>query len=340
MGAFICTLSENDWETTRKQGIYGNRLYKEGTKNRLGDVQVLSIIRDLISLKENDAVFFHIRGKRTIHGVYKIKGSAYYDEEKIWENDIELFPFRFLFEPFPQYGYLAEYDANIDVHSLYEFIDKGEIKSLVTLENEQNIEARGVRKILKEDAELITKLLHRDFKRRKSTKQTEFESYTLKQNIIYLKDRIYKVGRIENAIKAIFMHELSFNLEFIRELFNDKKINLHDIDFINEFFIAQSTRKSVDIYCLYRNVHLLVEAKTKKANVKNLKQVLYYRDVLFQRPWLNPQSEKINVMLIAKDFPAELIQSVKRLNEVNNGIKLMRYKPVNDEKWGQFEYVY
>lgn len=340
MGAFICTLSENDWEATRKQGIYGNRLYKEGTRNILRDVQILSIIRDLIPMKKGDTVFFHIRGKRTIHGVYKVKEKPYYDEERIWENDIEYFPFRFLFEPYPHYRYLAEYDANIDVHSLYEFIDKGKIKSLVTLENEQNIEARGVRKILTGDAEIIINQLHRDFKRRKSAKKLNFEPYNLKQNITYLKDRVYKVGSVENAIKAIFMHELSFNLKFVRELFDDKNINLTCIDFINEFFIAQSTRRSVDIYCLYNNIHLLVEAKTKKADINALKQILYYRDILFQRPWINPQSDKINVMLIAKDFPSDLIKSIERLNEVNNGIRLMKYTRINDGKWGQFKYVY
>ena len=48
MGAFICTISERDWEVARRMGVYGNRRYKEGTNNRLKDNQILSIIRDLI----------------------------------------------------------------------------------------------------------------------------------------------------------------------------------------------------------------------------------------------------------------------------------------------------
>jgi len=48
MGAFICTLSEWDWETTLTKGIYGNRFFKEGTNQPHRDIQQLSIIRDLI----------------------------------------------------------------------------------------------------------------------------------------------------------------------------------------------------------------------------------------------------------------------------------------------------
>jgi hypothetical protein len=40
-GAFICTLSESDWTKTRELGVYGNRFYKEGTSQKLGDVQQL-----------------------------------------------------------------------------------------------------------------------------------------------------------------------------------------------------------------------------------------------------------------------------------------------------------
>lgn len=104
MGAFICTISESDWETARKMGVYGNRRYKEGTANELRDIQIQSIIRDLISMKEGDFVFFHIRGKQTIHGVYEVREEPFYEENKIWNDPLEIFPFRFLFKPHPKYS--------------------------------------------------------------------------------------------------------------------------------------------------------------------------------------------------------------------------------------------
>lgn len=339
-GAFICTLSEEDWIKTRELGVYGNRFYKEGTSQKLGDVQQLSIIRDLISMRECDIVFFHIRGKKTIHGIYKVRKSAYYDDEcKIWDNSLELFPYRFLFEPHPDYKYLAEYDANIEVHSLYEFIDRGEIKSLVTLENEQNIEARGVRKILIEDAKILISLLHRDFKYRKTNQKLPFNPYTPSNNVRSLKDCIYKVGKIENAIKAVLMHELAYNPSLVKKIFLGLEVDPDKIDFVNEFFIAQTTRKSIDIYITYKNSHILIEVKTDKVDENALKQALYYRDLLSQRPWIDTERDKIKVVLVGKRFVNTLLDSIKKLAKINNGIQLIQYKPISDGKWGEFKDV-
>ncbi len=337
-GAFICTLSEKDWIRTKELGVYGNRFYKEGTSRKLGDVQQLSIIRDLISMRENDIVFFHIRGKQTIHGVYKVRKEAYYDDKhKIWNNPLEIFPYRFLFEPHPNYKYLAEYDANIEVSSLYEFIDLGKVKSLVTLENERNIEARGVRKILIDDANILISLLHRDFKYRKTNQKLPFNPYNPSSNVIPLKNCVYKVGSIENAIKAVLMYELAHNPSLVRKIFLGLEVNPDKIDFINEFFIAQTTRKSIDIYIAYKNSHILVEVKTDRIDENALKQALYYRDLLSQRPWIDVEKDIIKVVLMGKRFVSTLPDSIKKLAKINNGIQLIQYKPVNDGKWGEFK---
>jgi len=340
MGAFICTISERDWETARRLGIYGNRKYKEGTDRELGAIQIQSIIRDLISMKEGDLVFFHIRGRQSIHGVYEVRRAPFYEENRIWTDPIEIFPFRFLFRPYSKYKHLADYDANIEVHSLYEYIDEREIKSLVTLENERNIEARGVRRILKEDAKILVKLLHRDFKLRKSSNSYTFSPY-FPQNPIPLRDKIEGVGRLENAIKAVIMYNLSYDISFIRMLFDDKKIsNPNEVDFANEFFIAQTTRKSIDIYCRCKNRHVLIEVKTDKIDVNALRQTLYYRDLIAQRSWVNPENERIDIVLVGKRFSSDLLSEVKKLNEISNGIRLMKYISINEGKWGRFEYVH
>lgn len=346
MGAFICTISERDWKVARKLGVYGNRLYKEDSSKKLGDSQQLSIIRDLISMREGDIVFFHIRNRQTIHGVYKVRGIPYYDESKIWDppdSSQERFPYRFLFEPHPKYRNLAEYDANIEVQSLYECIDQGKIKSLVTLENEQNIEARGVRKILVEDAEVLISLLHRDFKYRKRAQKLDFNPYTPPSSVLPLKECIRKVGQIENAIKAVLMYELAYNLPFVKKVFSNLDIfltELNEVDFVNEFFIAQTARKSVDVYVVFKNNHVLIEVKTDKVNEAALRQALYYRDLLSQRPWINAAKNKIKIILIGKGFTKTLQSFVKKLYQVNNEIQLIQYEPVDKEgTWGRFKNV-
>lgn len=341
VGAFICTLSEVDWYKTRSLGIYGNRFYKEGTSQKLGNVQQLSIIRDLISMREGDLVFFHIRGKQTIHGVYQVRRRAYYDDKsKIWDNPLEIFPYRFLFEPHPEYTYLTEYDANIEIRSLYEYIDQGKIKSLVTLENEQNIEARGVRKILSEDANILISLLHRDFKYRKTNLKLNFTSYNPSPDIVLLKDCVYKVGSIENAIKAVIMYELANNSAFLERIFAGLELDFEKIDFVNEFFIAQTTRKSIDIYVKSKDTHILIEVKNDKVDESTLRQALYYRDLLSQRPWINTKKTEIKITLIGKRFSDTLLTSVEKLSKINNNIQLIQYKPINNGRWGEFSNVY
>lgn len=332
MGAFICTLSERDWEITLTKGIYGNRYFKEGTKQPHRDVQQLSIIRDLISMKPNDLVFFHIRGKQTIHGVYEVRSIAFFDSTPIWMDSIEKFPYRFLFQPAKKFFHLCFYDANIEVHSLYELIDGGQIKSLVTLEFEQNIEARSVRKILTEDAYEIIKLLHRDFRLRSSSDKVNFQLINQSVNLVPLRDKLYKVGNIENAIKAVLLQELADKNQKLRAILNLPK----DYDFVNEFFIAQTTRKSIDILIKASNSYSIIEVKTGKCDVEALKQTLYYRDLLRQRNWVNNE-DTIIVTLVAQSFSSDLFKATKDINSINEPIRLIKYLPINNGRWATID---
>jgi predicted RNA-binding protein len=327
MGAFICTLSEWDWETTLTKGIYGNRYFKEGTNQPHQDIQQLSIIRDLISIKEGDLFFFHIRGKQTIHGVYESRSEAFFDNTPIWLDSTEKFPYRFLFQPTRKYLYLCQADANIDVHSLYELIDSGQIISLVTLEFEQNIEARSVRKILVEDALKIIRLLHRDFRLRSSPAKINFNPVQLPNTYRPIKENLFKVGNIENAIKAVMLYKLANGDSTLKNILTLPP----NYDFVNEFFIAQTTRKAIDILIKAPNFLVILEFKTKKCDITALKQSLYYRDLLIQRTWVN-NDDKILLGLVAQSFTNELFDSVKKINCVNEQVKLIKYVPSNN-KW-------
>jgi len=333
MGAYICTLSEWDWETTRNKGIYGNRFYKEGTTRVLGDTQQLSIIRDLISMRNGDLLFFHIRREQSIHGVYQVREEPFFDEDSVWADKTEKFPYRFLFQPHTDYQYLCQNDANIEVHALYELIDKGKIKSLVTLEREINIEGRSVKRILMDDAKEMIGLLHRDFRWRFKNRLTSFAPYNPTDTITSLKDKIYKVGNNENAIKAVILYGLARN--------DNEFLNLKlptNYDFANEFFIAQTTRKSVDILCLGESFHHIMEVKTDRCDEYTLTQALYYRDLLRQRKWVGVR-DKILISLIGKRFTNDIVRSCRLLNRPFGFIQLIEYIPTNLGKWASIRDV-
>jgi len=331
MGAYICTISERDWDKARQLGVYGNRFYFKEEGKELRDSEKLSIIRDLVSIREKDVIFFHVRGRKTIHGVYIARSQAIWDEEKIWEDE-EPFPCRFLFEPHPKYKKLCRYDVHITVESLYELIDQGKIKSLVTLEFEQRLEARAVRRIFEEDANEIIRLLYRDFDLKNKEKKSIGPLYNPRE-ITPLKNKIYRVGELENAIKAVISWKLANkDKDLIHLLGIDEPY-----DFVNEFFVAPTTRKNIDFLCKTPKKYIVIEVKTGKCGVDALKQALYYADLLKQRPWVNREKEKL-VVLIGKKFSSSIKHYAKIINDkikVNTKVKLIRYKPTEDKKWAE-----
>ena len=58
MGAFICQISEADWDIAKVIGLYANR-EKKSDGSELSEVIITSIIRDLISIQPSDKLFFH-----------------------------------------------------------------------------------------------------------------------------------------------------------------------------------------------------------------------------------------------------------------------------------------
>lgn len=333
MGAFICSISPRDWPIASSKGVYGNKFNKRNSDEPLRDDQQLSIIRDLTSMRKGDLLFFHVIREKTIHGIYSVTNEPFFDENKIWDDAHEIFPYRFTFSPHPKYQSLCEYNANIEVHSLYEIIDKGEIQSLVTLEFERNIERRSVRRIMENDSENITNLLLRDFRKRHQEEKIVFQPYNKPQEAPLLKDKIYRVGEIENAIKGIIMYELTEKESAFKQI-----ISLNDdCQFANEFFVAPTTRKAIDIFAYDKEKYAIIECKTDVIDVNGLKQAIYYQDLIKQRHWFDKR-KKTAVILVAKRFRSDVKKFAKQLNKTpQTEIKLIKYIPKENQKWADFQ---
>lgn len=331
MGAFICSISPRDWPNALRKGIYGNKLYKRDSKVPLADMQQLSIIRDLISMKKGDLVFFHVIGEKTVHGIYQVSKEPFYDETKIWDDDFEPFPYRFQFKPHPDYEELCLNDASISVHSFYEIIDKGDIRSLVSLEFEQNIERRSIRRLLDIDIKHIIKLLLRDFSKNEFDEKIKFDYYST-TNFTPLKEKVYSIGRIENAITAVIMYELSEDISNFKKIIGFKG----KCDFANEFFVAPTTRKAIDIFTTWETQTAIIECKSKKVGMFGLQQGLYYRDLIYQQNWYDKE-KKITLILVGSRFHKDVTKAVVHLNKIEKyEIKLIKYNPIKNDKWGDF----
>lgn len=347
MGSFICAISERDWEISRTKGIYGNkagRLNQDGEYILFGPSTKYSIIRDLVGMKVGDRVFFHVitaTGPSRVHGVYTVREAPYFDTTKVWQDPSEIFPFRFLFEPHHEYGYLCELDANIQVVDFYELIEQRKIWSLATLENEMNIEARSVRKIDDENEAMeIIRLLHRDLKQYGRKKKTTFSLIGKPARKTPLKDCIADVGQYENSVKALLMLKLSQNDATITDILGPIS------DFMNEVFIAQTTRKSIDILCIRRQPsgakdYIVAEVKRSKCDSNSLKQVLYYMDLFKRKELVDITHDRVIGCLVGQRFESEVVEFSQRRNAqaVNGSIILMKYVPKDNGKDADFQKI-
>lgn len=339
MGSFICAISERDWQISRTKGVYGNKAgnIRSGVYREFQPSTRYSIIRDLVGMKKGDKVFFHVltdAGPSRVHGVYVVRETPFYDTTRIWNDPHEIFPYRFLFEPHPSHSYLCNQDANIEVVDFYELIEQRIIWSLATLENEMNIEARSVRKIEGgAETRAILRLLHRDYRYRRIGTSLSFSPLSLPSTCVPLRDCIQDIGRYENAIKALLMYKIGQGDPLLVELLGPVS------DYMNEVFIAQTTRKTIDILSITSHTassrrYIIWEVKKDRCRSDSLSQLLYYMDLFKRKDLVDIRSDVIVGCLVGKRFDPEVINfSLKRnAHGINGSILLIQYNPTEDHK--------
>jgi len=347
MGSFICSISERDWEIARIKGIYGNKIgniRNDGKYREFSASTKYSIIRDLVGMKKEDRVFFHVitqAGPSRVHGMYSVRAIPFYDSTRIWDDPDEIFPYRFLFEPHPRYKYLCIQDANIEVVDFYELIEQRIIWSLATLENERNIEARSVRKIEHEsETNEILRILHRDYRHRKVETYVQFSPVSIPIDFMPLKNCLHDIGRYENSIKALLMYKIGQNDPSLSNIMGPVS------DFMNEVFIAQTTRKSIDILCIKKladcaRKYIICEVKTDKCHSDSLRQVLYYMDLFRRKDLVDIHNDEIIGCLIGQRFSNDIIDFSKKRNShgINGSIFLAEYKPIENGQDAEFQRI-
>jgi len=336
LGAFICQVSDTDWSVSRVEGVYGNRENKPDSRAPLRPQDRLSVIRDLISVRPGDIIFFHVIGKEFgvsgLHGPYTPRSNPYYDNSLTWDNMKETFPFRFLFKPFPGYESICDADMSVRVSDLYQAIEARGIWSLATLENERNIEKRAVRKIAVSDAKTILNIFLREFKLGSQT-APPIQLMPEPANLVPMRAQIQHAGRYENAVKAIMMDKLADRHPSLTTLFGNY------VDYMNETFVAPTTRKLIDILVVSKvnedgYYYYIVEAKNARFGFGELRQLMSYVDLFRQRPVFRPDRDKVFACALAAAFDAdtEAFRNLHNTLSPYDPIILIQYKPTNQAR--------
>lgn len=350
MGAYICQISERDWLVSREIGVYGNRegseregkvlLFKE---IRRGEGIIQSIVEDLVGMKKGDIVFFHVlkeEKESTVNGVYRCREEPFYNESEIWESAPQplVYPYRFCFEPHPEYVQLCRYDANIPVSEFYRAVENRKIRSILTLEREVRGAAHAVKTITREDAKGIIRLLYRGFHIHHDRNPVNFEP--IQMRMVPLRGFIRRIGEIEFAIKALVAYELgSKNPRLINYIPACKGL---EYDFLIETFVGQTMRKPLDLLCIANKEPRLIttiEAKTDRAQTYDLIQALKYQEIFKLRNIdKGSLSYEYSICLLAKRFERELMEysSVRNMVLPNEEIILLKYIPTHDKKDATF----
>lgn len=353
MSAFICAVSFRDWLISRRLGIYGNKLgkTKDGVYTEFNSNIKNSIIRDLAGMREGDVVFFHVLNRpagtfdvslrSSVHGIYVVRQSPFYDTTQVWKDDSEVFPFRFLFEPHPHYLQLAKHDAFIAVEDFNELIERREIWSLATLENEKNLESRSVRKFdAISDPKPLIRALYRDFRFHHQPDPIAFEPISPPTSFIPIGKKITRLGQNENAIKALMMYKLAQQSSDLFNVFGSVS------EFLNEVYIAQTTRKSIDILCFVKKPeigrrYIICEAKKGECNIESLNQLLYYVDLFKRKSLVDPAQDTVAGCLVGGDISQDVIEFCQTLNAqgVNGMLTLLKYIPNASKTDATFERI-
>ena len=335
-GAFVCQISDTDWLISRVKGVYGNRKHKPDSRDLLRTQDQLSVIRDLISVRPGDLIFFHVIGREfgisALYGPYTPRSIPFYDSSKIWNNNKEGFPFRFLFKPFPGYEPICDTDMSIRVSDLYQAIESRGIWSLATLENERNMEKRAVRKISLSDAHIILNIFLREYKSGQKS-ANPIKLMLVPSGLKHMRTQITDVGRYENAIKALFMDKLADKHASLTGLFHNY------VDYMNETFVAPTTRKLIDILVVSKTNgdsynYYIVEAKNAKFGLGELRQLMLYIDLFRQRPIFRPDKDKVSACALASTFDTYTIRFRDSHNTFSphDPIVLIQYKPINQAR--------
>jgi hypothetical protein len=340
--AFICQISENDWLVSREKGIYGNREGSERedevvffAKTPRGEGTIQSIIEDLIGMRKDDLVFFHViarqSGESSIHGVYSVTEAPFYnDTTEIWKTSTHfVFPYRFCFGPHAEHTELCENDVNIGLSEFYRMIESRRLRSISTLERESRGAAHSVKKISLDDALEITRALHGAF-HLKEGDPVKFKPIDIapKQP---LSQHIRRVGRIEFAVKALAAHRLALRDP---ELVKHIPACRERYEFLIETFVGQTARKPTDIFIECnrdgKTAVTILEAKVDLANMMDLAQALKYQEI-FKLRNIDRGSLGYNMStcLLAQRFDKDLISYSFTRNRVlpHEEVVLLKYVP-------------
>ncbi len=275
------------------------------------------VVAGIFGIQPGDLVFFYVKNKG-IYGLWKVVGQPFFDQQKIWPDEQQLFPYRFTFEP--SVGYFQKPIALADVFDLR---DKGRIWTF----DLNPVQQKNQYKITMDEARELVRLLLRN---------NPIPQAITSNSVIYHPANSTEVKVDYSSIeKGRFRYESWLNAWFMKSFANGelKQVFGDYHEFLN--LVPTTFNKVMDIFLTHvadiDGMQILfkfscIELKAGHADEQDLSQILRYEDWLTRRLAAG-ERDMVQSILIAADFSEgalEYINGRQRIEE--KVVRLITYK--------------
>lgn len=261
----VCFSNPDAWTISNKNGVYGNVA--------TGNVNLKTFwgkIIDLVALKPGDKVFFYVKNKMCLYGLFEVSSEPYYCQDDLFENENETYPFRFNFVE------TKHFSNPIPISELAKLIDNGLLYSMATFERDQNATFRGIRQLTNDEGKIL---------------EETFLKFNPKVNISDTKE--YNHSEIDDSLEAdLIVAAISDGDEYLDPigiLFSTipiKKIR-------QGYFVAQyeNSIQGYIYYCLRRGLNNVIE----DIDVNN------FSECLMEIPLLKAQQFRSDILCLYRE---------------------------------------
>lgn len=309
MGYHIFLVGQENFKKCLERGVYGGIFHDFERTNS-------EVIAGFCGIQPNDFVFFYVKNVG-VYGLWKINSIPFYDEEDIWGNKDQTYPYRVCLEPC-----IRNFAKPVALNDILDLRDKGRIWTF----DLGTFNKKSHHPITTDEGKELIRLLLRNNPVHYPVSPIP-NPYSPKKTPLPLKLDADSKGQIEfeGYLNAWFMR--AFALGKLREIIGEYH------DFLNH--VPTSFNTVMDIFLthitLVDSVEILhkftcMELKTKMATEEDLNQVIKYENWL-TRKLANGDSEMVQSILVAFNFEQKVVDYVHKRRAIEEkSVRLIKYK--------------
>ena len=309
MGSHIFLAGQENFKKCLEFGLYGSA---SQPLERIDS----EVIAGFEAIKPGDFIFFYVRNVG-VYGLWKATSFPFFDDNNIWDNKEQKYPYRVCFEPS-----IRHFPRPIGLSDILDLQDKGRIWTFelgaMRLKNHNPITTD-------ESKELIRLLLRNN----PIFRSVEIipNPYQKKDSDLLLSLATDGKGRIkyEGYLNAWFMK--NFALGKMKEIIGEYA------DFLN--YVPTSFNKVMDIFLTHvtsvDGVDILhnftcIELKTGICVEENLNQIIKYENWLV-RKLASGDNEMVQSILVGYDFHDKVLEYVQKRKLIEEKVvRLLKYR--------------